>query len=311
MCLNPIYAVDRGILKSNGKKLIKLLPHLAGVPGDYDYLKSIYGDCLIQLPCGHCSECCKSYAKTWSVRCMLESLYHKEACFVTLTYDNEHLPPAGMLVKSDLQKFFKRLRALFPEKEIRYFACGEYGGQTSRPHYHAIIFGLDFPEDKRMSQIVGTNELKQQVYRSARLEAAWKFGLSSFGEVTPESCAYVARYSLKKRIDFSNDGSFILMSRKPGIGQQFFLDKKQLIYLSDRVYSQKIHGVSVPRYFDKLAENDPQIATLFTKAKDKRLARQSQAVYSAMHTTGSLSIEEANLKQEIRNWTRALCLLRR
>ena len=77
------------------------------------------------------------------MRVVHESYYWDSCIFLTLTYDDDHLPPNGSLVKSDLQKFFKRLRKN-SGKKMAYFACGEYGEQTARCHYHVILFGLDF-----------------------------------------------------------------------------------------------------------------------------------------------------------------------
>lgn len=91
----------------------------------------------LQVPCGKCIGCKSDKAMMWSIRCYHEASLHERNAFVTLTY--EDAPPA--LVKEDLQKFFKRARHSF---DFRYFACGEYGEATHRPHYHALIFGQDF-----------------------------------------------------------------------------------------------------------------------------------------------------------------------
>lgn len=86
---------------------------------------------------------------------MLELQYHDSSYFVTLTYDDLHVPKSYYpdpetgeahtsftLCKRDFQLWMKRLRKKFSDDKIRFFACGEYGGQTKRPHYHVIVFGL-------------------------------------------------------------------------------------------------------------------------------------------------------------------------
>ena len=112
--------------------------------------------------------------------------------FITLTYDNEHLPEDRSIHKEEIQKFFKRLRQNL-DTDIRYFACGEYGEQKNRPHYHALIFNYDFP-DKELHTVYRGNPL----YKSDELFKSWPFGFNLIGEVTYESAAYVARYVMKK-----------------------------------------------------------------------------------------------------------------
>ena len=104
------------------------------------------------VPCGKCPSCLSDRARDWSNRCLMELKTSGSAIFVTLTYDDFHLPiddDGPTLRVRDVQLFFKRLRKDFPNSRIRYLLSGEYGSKTSRPHYHAIIFGLslsDFPD---------------------------------------------------------------------------------------------------------------------------------------------------------------------
>ena len=125
---------------------------------------------------------------------MHEASLHDDNSFITLTYSPENLPEDNSVHVEHLQKFFKRLRKLIAPTKIRYFACGEYGENKNRPHYHAIIFGYSFP-DKRLH----TKQNGNLLYRSRLLEKAWPYGYSMIGNVSFESCAYVARYVMKKR----------------------------------------------------------------------------------------------------------------
>lgn len=147
----------------------------------------------VQLPCGQCIGCRLDYSLHWAVRCMHEAQMHDENCFLTLTYSDEHVPSSGSLDKGALQKFWKRLRKRFPERRIRYFACGEYGERLHRPHYHACVFGFDFPDRELFMMREGI-----PLYTSEALAQCWPFGFCSIGDVTFESAAYVARYACKK-----------------------------------------------------------------------------------------------------------------
>ena len=102
----------------------------------------------LKIPCGQCVGCRLEYSRQWAVRCCHESSLHIYNCFITLTYDPEHLPDDGSLDIKHFQKFMKRLRDKLHPLRIRFFHCGEYGDKTRRPHYHALIFGYSFPDRK-------------------------------------------------------------------------------------------------------------------------------------------------------------------
>lgn len=118
---------------------------------------------------------------------------HLENSFITLIYSDDYLPSDGSLSKREWVLFMKRLRKAFPDKKIRFFMCGEYGENFARPHYHACLFGLDFP-DKELWSVRDSVKL----YRSPILETLWPYGHSTIGDVTFDSAAYVARYITKK-----------------------------------------------------------------------------------------------------------------
>ena len=119
----------------------------------------------VTVPCGRCTSCRLEHSRQWAVRCMHEAQMHEGNSFITLTYAPEHLHEDYSVHKKELQKFFKRLRKNTGIK-LRYFACGEYGDENRRPHYHAIIFGYDFP-DKQLYTKTRTGDL---LYRSPLLE---------------------------------------------------------------------------------------------------------------------------------------------
>lgn len=165
---------------------------------------------FIEIPCGHCYECKKEYARKWAFRCLFEAQEHEENYFVTLTYNNENLPPFELLFKCDLQNYFKRLRSA--GYQFRYIACGEKGEKNHRPHYHVLFFGLHLDRSKFIKMRGGN----MPGYRSPELEKHWPFG---FVDVSPVSSPglvgnYISKYVLK---NYDGEG-FFLMSRKPGIG---------------------------------------------------------------------------------------------
>jgi hypothetical protein len=168
----------------------------------------------VQVPCGQCIGCRLERSKQWAIRCVHEASMHQENSFITLTYNDENLPENGNLVKKDFQLFMKRLRK--KTGKIKFYMCGEYGSQydeqgeqitktyivngkekaipvIGRPHFHACIFGFDFPDKELWTSRNGIN-----LYRSQLLEELWPKGYSSVGAVTFESAAYVARYVTKK-----------------------------------------------------------------------------------------------------------------
>lgn len=193
----------------------------------------------LELPCGVCIGCKLDRARGWSIRITHEAQMFDCNWFVTLTYDEKSLPKSLSLEYRDFQGFLKRLRArlrgvtLGPDGgyPIRFFCSGEYGGKTCRPHWHAILFNVDFAD--KVPFVNGT-------YSSAVVEDLWKRGNVVLGSVTPESAAYVAGYTLKKVhgvearehyedvLDLSTGEitsrrpEFVVMSRRPGIGAWWF-----------------------------------------------------------------------------------------
>ena len=136
-----------------------------------------------KVPCGQCIGCRLDRARSWSVRMMHEAQLVDEKCFITLTYDDEHLPADGSLRKSDFQKFMKRLRKEYSDRRISYFMCGEYGEENHRPHYHAVLFGVDFED----VQVLRKRHRGKLGRTSAILGRLWGLGFSSVGSVTTES----------------------------------------------------------------------------------------------------------------------------
>ena len=146
------------------------------------------------VPCNQCVMCKIQRSKDWAVRIMHESSYHISNVFITLTYDDEHLPKNGSLIGDEISKFIKRFRKHHPEKQIKYYGCGEYGEKYERPHYHIILFGVG-PECFR-SLGKGYN-VKTKQWVPIYTHKAWTKGIIHVGYVEPHSARYVTDYVQK------------------------------------------------------------------------------------------------------------------
>lgn len=126
----------------------------------------------LQVPCGKCIGCRLERSRQWAIRCMHEASLYEDNCFITLTYNDDHLPSNGSLDKTHFQKFLKRLRkSIYPQK-LRYYHCGEYGDEGGRPHYHAIIFGWS-PSDKVLISTEDKQGITCHRYLSESLTQIW------------------------------------------------------------------------------------------------------------------------------------------
>lgn len=254
---------------------------MMSLPSDMDCynpttVKSDYG--YISVPCGCCILCRIARTREWSTRLQLENSCWKDSVFVTLTYDDDHLPLTGCgratLNKPDLQNFFKRLRSKFDEdariethlrypdlsasdpefkvhvkeltRKFKYFACGEYGDHTERSHYHAIIFGLS-PSDICL------------------FEEKWPYGFVSVGGVSPQSIQYVTGYVRKKRIKKCPSPDEVCSRRvsefqiqSQGLGLNGYNSFREFYRKNMRIRIDG-HDVSIPRYFLK---KDPGLSML-------------------------------------------------
>lgn len=165
------------------------------------------------VPCNTCHGCIKAHAQAWAFRCHLEATRQPNNAFATLTFDEDHVP-FTLDWKRDGQPFLKSLRqrSTLP---LRFFASGEYGERTQRPHYHFLLFGLNALGAASQTMV----------------QKSWGKGQVRLDHITPARIAYVAGYTAKKTVDRFNSIAhcdpetgeawqppFIQMSRKPGLG---------------------------------------------------------------------------------------------
>jgi len=230
-----------------------------------------------------------------------EAKLHERSCFLTLTYADENLPAGGSLHYPDFQKFLKRVRRALGK--VRFYMCGEYGDALDRPHYHCLLFGVDFSEDR----YVWKRKHYGALYRSPLLERLWSLGHSEIGQVNFDSAAYVARYVMKKitgdlapehykRVDQETGEVFMLvpefthMSLKPGIGAGFFHKFASDIYPGDFVVS-RAKKVKPPRYYDVLLDRvNPDLSA---DVKDRRLFDQAAVKF----VDGQLLVDDVKIEE--------------
>lgn len=243
-----------------------------------------------QISCGRCIGCKIERSRQWAVRCMHELKSHEKASFITLTYNPEHMPKGGTLVKRDWVLFMKRLRQTIAPQKIRFLQCAEYGEGNMRPHFHAIIFGYDFP-DKVFYKT--SSKSGSKLFRSLTLEKIWSdnegnpIGFADIGDVTFESAQYVAGYVTKKITgELAHDHykytdpetgeitqrlpEFSLMSRRPGLGKGWIEQYKTDVYPHDKVVMNGKLS-KPPRFYDKfLEEADKQMHELIKAQREAK-----------------------------------------
>jgi len=268
---------------------------------------------FLQVPCGKCIGCRLEYSRQWAIRCMKElETTQGPSWFLTLTYDNEHLPrkvfeedASGVRVAmptlkpEDLQNFVKRLREKLRRRgheDFRFFACGEYGDELKRPHYHMIAFNLPLDDLEFYKSIRG-----HEYYNSKFLDDCWlNQGFVVASDVNFECCAYVARYVMKKAkgpqgFSYASDNNiveeFTRMSRRPGIGRAYYELHKDEIYKKDNIgYMPTINGpilLKPAKYYDKLYDVEYDIEAI----REKRQAKSQKINFLKMSQTSVSSTE--------------------
>lgn len=282
-CSHPLYASITRL--SDGSNSVKLLPKRVD-QYSRERLEELYGHShIVALPCGKCLPCKLNYARNWAQRCVLEASCYAHNWFLTLTYDDDHLPSNP--TNKEMSDFMKALRNKLGNG-IRFFGCGEFGTHTKRFHMHLILFNCDIPDARRIGKV------KDGAYYSSEIiEKIWNKGHIILGDVTYASCGYVARYCVKK-VFGDGKGEFVLMSRKPGIGYKYFEDHQEEIYRDDKVYFNFGKSIyqSPTRFFDKCFSSiNP---TRYKEIKDKRISNADLSLASELFSRGLRYKEDLN-----------------
>lgn len=257
------------------------------------------------LPCGRCIGCRMEKARQWGLRCLHEKKLWPHNQYVTLTYNDEFMPPGGSVCLRDVQLFMKRLRFAkksTKENPVRFFLGAEYGEENRRPHYHALLFNVEF----RDRLLHGRNARGEPLYTSRELSSLWsvdgrEMGFCTIGEVTFDSAVYCAKYALKKLnvsensspearaayearyvvydadgIVYERDREFAVMSRRPGIGAGYYEKFGKEVLQHDSVVVDG-REVRPPRYYDMRSEQLDPDAFARLKRKRKRMGVLSKS----------------------------------
>lgn len=294
------------------------------------------------IPCGKCIGCRANERKNWAIRIEKEAKQYKNNYFITLTYNDQNLiiPEysinkrtgekyenkdnwrewTGTLNKKDMSQFIKSLRTYF-EREynwqgMKFYGCGEYGEKSERPHYHIIL--LNCPEIQ-LDPIGKNKKTKDCYYTNERIEHIWGKGFITIGKVTWESISYTVGYVSKKLFGNIKEEYYALkgqepifanMSRRPGIGRQYFEDNKNKIYDFDEILNSKGQPVQIPRYFDKLMdignEEDYEYIKAIKrirneKAKNEQTKKMSQTTLTIKE---QMAIEEKTALEKQKKYNR-------
>lgn len=260
-CYRPLKGYRSRTLTESGKRSVVFNP------------REGFLDMPINLPCGQCIGCRLERSRQWAMRCVHEASLYDKNCFLTLTYDGQHLPSDGSLDVKHFQDFMKRLRFHYGNG-IRFFHAGEYGERFGRPHYHACVFNHDFDDKELFSERGGF-----KLYSSAALSEIWGKGFCTIGEVNFETAAYVARYVTKKVTGRQAEGhykglkpEYTTMSRRPGIARGWFDLYSKDVFPSDSVVVRG-RAMRPPKFYDRVFELANPEDFRFVKARRRVIGK--------------------------------------
>lgn len=279
---------------------------------------------VVQIPktefsyvdCGQCYGCRFKQSVEKANRCTLEIACHDSSYFLTLTYDDKHLPIGKYgiptLKRKDLQKFIKDLRRQLDyrglddkDNPVKILQAGEYGDKFHRPHYHLIVCGLVIPD----LVLFSTNFEGDVYYTSEWLSRIWKKGYVLVGEANWNSAAYVSRYVVKKHkgkekhiySDLGIEEEFDRCSNHMG-GKYYELHKND-IYATDNIIVPDLkkgyREFKPPKTFDAWFEAESPED--FEKLKAKRMEKAKASMELILSQTDLdlydyLAVKEQNFR---------------
>nr|QJB21634.1 MAG: replication initiator protein [Microvirus sp.] len=248
----------------------------------------------VTVPCGKCMACLQSKRNQWAYRLNNELKHAQNAFFITLTYDDDHLPQGGSLDKRALQLFLKRLRHdLLPVGtslphlsqsvlKLKYYIVGEYGTKSERPHYHCLLFNLH-----------------SEIKIDKLLLKHWTYGQHHIGKVSSASISYTAKYVINKNYEVQfKEPCFALISSKPGIGSNY-LSTHGMYHKKNKIFYGQTQGqkVALPRYYKDRIFNRREIEENLIKVQ-ALIDQQNQEKTEKFNQTGE-NIFHSVLEQKI------------
>lgn len=223
------------------------------------------------VQCGKCNFCLSNNRADWTLRLKQELKQHASAVFITLTYSNENLlygdSELPTLNKFDLRKFIKAIRNYerkIPKSNrhrstVRYYACGEYGSETERPHYHAIMFGL-------------------QMQTINKLPILWGLGRIHIGQVSGASIHYVTKYVINryKKYEGRQKPFNAISNRSGGLGKNYLINAA--IHVKNaQTFIRNSEGIQrLPRYYKERIFLDQEQKAMIYENVDRELRKKYQ-----------------------------------
>jgi|GEM_PF-2103073 len=242
----------------------------------------------IYAPCRQCEYCHKKRISNWTIRLQDEATsVGNKAIFITLTYSNDNLPKNFSLDKTHVQDWMKKLRQRIKRKldnrKIRYFIAGEYGSNTNRPHYHAILYNINAREYKKIGNLVELGFGKNCTHYKDEI---WIKGHVTIGmNVNEETLRYTAKYINKKLYGKAKEKSdrlipFHLSSQGLGIDEAY---KNREQIEEDLYILRGGKKCSIPQYYRNKLDITAQdyIKSGIISKKNKELEKQIKEYYEA------------------------------
>ena len=280
-----------------------------------------------KIACNNCWGCQLQKSAEWATRIILEceetknstpiwdekkkKILHPSNYFITFTYDDEHLHKpeelvdettgkvykndgtwqGGILVENDMKEMFNSMRKYFERKGhvgIKYYYCGEYGENTHRSHFHAIIMNLPLDITEFYDTHIDKNFKAH--WKSHEVEKWWNKGMIDIAEVEWSCAAYVARYTMKKLgktkdteyyYSQGKTPEFVRMSNRPGIGRRYYERNKDKIYERDEIIQRTVKGnvgsIKPPKAWDKkFKEEFPKEWEKIKKSRENAIKRSNR-----------------------------------
>ena len=287
-CINPIIRYNNGQITSLKKVLYSdrkarenglIIDGVTIHSEETNVLEALRNGSAQLLPCGHCTACKLQQSKNWANRMEMELPYHNNAWFLTLTYDDEHVPyrytideSTGEIITEnlslcykDMELFWKRVRAYMKyhkrdNGKLMYFQAGEYGGKTHRPHYHTIVYDLNIKKDELK---IYKQEKGYTYYNCEWISKLWGMGHVVITAAEWQNMAYTARYTAKKVYGKEGKKFYEELGIEPekcimskGIGKKYYEEHKDKIYETDKIQLLNGKTIKPPRYFDKLFDKE-------------------------------------------------------
>lgn len=271
------------------------------------------------VPCKKCWACRLNYSAEWATRIMNEVQYHENNYFITLTYDEQHVPKLkeitykdkdgkehtirnkgqfkNTLNPDDIKRFINSIRKHFERlghKGVKYYLCGEYGQNgTTRPHYHIIFMNLPLNPEKFYD--FHQDENLKMHWKTKEVEEIWGKGIIDVAMVEWADAAYVARYGTKLYInngsveEYAKSGmvrEFVRCSRRPAIGLHFCEDNEFDLLYTDKItmknFREDTVTVPLPSYYvRKLEEKYPEYIEMLKQDRMTMALRQQKLIKNA------------------------------